>query len=263
MSPYHYPDCDDHLVGIFLEKFEKNEIYWRESENRIISLIFSYLKSKPYFEFNSFLDAGCGKGRLLETFSKPFKKIVAIEPDPDRHSHAVRIACDTFPDNTVEIINIEAEAYRSSQKFDLILCSHVIQHIHTDTVIPLIKNLGDHLADNGVIALTTCHSTTDADNFRKDHLRNGKPVREPVERSEFNSLIDCEGGLPIRFFNADKLISDMAEEGFTNPVFKVFHVSKEDREQLQITDIDTWANSDPEIQKRHGIDMLLLLERKK
>lgn len=261
MFPYHYPDFDDHLVGIFLERFEKNEIYWRDSENRIISLIFSYLKSKPGFGFNSFLDAGCGKGRLLETFSKLFQKIVAVEPDPDRHSHAAALARNIFPENMAEVINIEAEEFRSNQKFDLILCSHVIQHIHTDTVIPLINNLGNHLTDKGVIALTTCHSTTDTDNFRKDHLTNGKPVREPVEKGEFNSLIECKGGLPIHFFNADNLISDLEEEGFTIPVFRVFHVSKEDREQLQIPDIDTWANSDTEIQKRHGIDMLLLLER--
>lgn len=261
MSPYHYPDFDDNLVGKFLERFEKNDLYWRKSENEVISFIFNYLINKPGFIFDSFLDAGCGKGRLLEDFAKPFRKIVAVEPDPDRFKHALLTAQELFPDNRAVVRNLPAESFSSNERFDLILCSHVIQHIHTDTVMPLMQNLGDHLTENGVIAVTTCHSVTDSDYFRKYYISEGQLVKEHSEENDFNSLIECKGVLPIHFFHAEKFISDLAAAGFNTSIFRVFHVSKEDRDQLLQPDVDMFVNNDPGMQKRYGIDMLLILEK--
>lgn len=261
MNSYHYPDFNDTLIIKFLEKFEHNDPYWEESEREIINRIFDHMKNRPDFMFNNYLDAGCGRGRLLWVFRKHFQLITGIEPDINRYKDALGMAAEFGIVDKSELINVAAEDFRSSTKFDLILSSHVIQHIHTDTVLPLMENLKDHLSESGVIALTTCHSTGVEDQYGNNYMNNGSPVRASVTKEEFNSLVDGKGMLPVHYFNSDLLIADLASVGLKTIDFRVFHVSREDRNLLQMPDVDNYVNSDTEIQKSHGVDMYLLLER--
>lgn len=261
MQQYHYPDFDDILTIKFLDKFEKNDPYWKESERVIINRIFYYVNNKPGFCFSNYLDAGCGRGRLLWVFRKHFKSITAIEPDVNRFSDSMKMSAEYGIKEKSELINISAEEFRSEERFDLIFCSHVIQHIHTGTVFPLMENLRNHLSDNGVIALTTCHSTDDNDRYGSNYMDNGTPVMDSISREEFDTLVNGRSKLPVHYFNADRLISDLAAIGLKTVDFRVFHVSREDRDMLQKPDIDDYVNSAPALQKQHGVDMFLLLEK--
>lgn len=261
MQQYHYPDFEDILIIKFLEKFEKNDSYWEESERAIINRIFDYIANKPGFRYNNYLDAGCGRGRLLWVFRKHFKRITAIEPDSDRYSDSFIMAAEFGIEGKSDLKNISAEDFRSDERFDLILSSHVIQHIHTSMVIPLMENLRNHLTEDGVIALTTCHSTKEIDLYGNNYMNNGTPVRSSISQAEFNALVNGRGMLPVHYFNADRLISDLAAIGLKTVDFRVFHVSREDRDLLQKPDIDDYVNSAPALHKQHGVDMFLLLEK--
>ncbi len=261
MSPYHYPDFKDVLILKFLEKFEKDDPYWEESERAILDRIFDYIGRKEGFRYERCLDAGCGRGRLLWVFRKLFRVITAIEPDGDRFAEAVEMAEAFGMSEKTTMQQVSAEEFASDDRFDLIFCSHVIQHIHTDHVLPLMKNLAHHLSDNGVIALTTCHSTGDVDQYGNNYLQNGTPVRETVSREEFNNLVNSSGVLPVHYFHAEQMMSDFADIGLKTVDFRVFHVAREERDVLRQPDIDNYVNASPDLQQRYGVDMFLLLEK--
>ncbi|MDT8308618.1 MAG: methyltransferase domain-containing protein [Bacteroidales bacterium] len=261
MKLYRYPDFDDTLFEKFFTKFEQDEAYWNKSEQTIIKIILMHLKKKPEFTFNNYLDAGSGQGRLLPEFEQHFRHITAIEPDPERFYASLNKVKELAIDHKTILKNISAELFFSKTRYDFILCSHVLQHIHTDIVSPLIQNLCNHLSDHGVIALTTCHSNESNDIFYINYLGNGTPIKEVVGKEKFNTLTNCKDGLPIHYFNADKLISELEDIGLKTTLFRVFHVSKEDRNILQQPDIDSYINSSLRMQQQYGIDMLLLLEK--
>jgi cyclopropane fatty-acyl-phospholipid synthase-like methyltransferase len=261
MQNYHYPDFNDSLIVKFLAEFEKNEGYWEESEKQLNSRVIQLFHEIPGFSFDSFLDAGSGKGRLIHVFERYFRKIVALEPDPDRYQDTLMTIQKLGLQQKVEAINRSAEVFQHTHGFDFILCSHVIQHIHTGSVIPLLGNLGKHLNSSGLMMITTCHSTTHEDTYGKDYLENGIPMRIVIEKDEYNQLISANGILPLHFFNAEKLISDLLDIGLRTIDFRVFHIAKEERDVFNIVDIDTYINANPGLQKLHGIDMCLLVQK--
>lgn len=261
MQNYHYPDFNDSLIIKFLAEFEKNEGYWAESEKQLNRRVIQLFHEIPGFPFKTFLDAGSGKGRLIPVFEKFFKKVVALEPDPDRYQDTLMTVKTLGLQDKVEAINQSAEFFQHEQKFDFILCSHVIQHIHTNSVIPLLTNLGMHLTSNGLMMISTCHSTTHEDTYGKDYLENNIPMRKVIDIEEYNQLISRNGILPLHFFNAENLISDLLKIGLKTIDFKVFHIAKEERDVFNIVDIDTYINSDPSLQKQHGIDMCLIVQK--
>ncbi len=261
MHPYHYPDFNDILILQFLEEFEKNESYWGESEKRLNRLIIDHIRQKEGFCFDHFLDAGSGRGRLLHVFKKYFNTLTAIEPDIDRFADTVKEVTSLGIDNKSELFNVSAEDFKSDKRFGLILCSHVIQHIHTDTVMPLMVNLRTHLENHGIIALTTCHSTNEGDYYRNNYLRDGVPVREEIGRETFNASVNGNGMLPVHYFEPGRLMEELKCNGLHTVTFKVFHVAREDRDKLHHTDVDSYVNADPSLQKRYGVDMFLLLEK--
>jgi cyclopropane fatty-acyl-phospholipid synthase-like methyltransferase len=261
MRQYSYPDYNDILIIKFLTEFEKNESYWAESEKNINRLIVKHFHQKDSFNFNTFLDAGSGKGRLIEVFEKYFDKVIALEPDTSRFEDTLMTVKSKGLSEKVEAVNISAELFRSNFRFDFILLSHVIQHIHTEEVLPLLQNMGEHLADNGIMMITTCHSTTDDDTYGKDYLENNIPVRKVIDKEEYNNLITTNGILPLHFFNAEKLIDKLEGIGLKTIDFRVFHIAKEERDNFRMEDIDKYINCNPLLQKKHGIDMCLILER--
>lgn len=261
MQKYQYPDFNDVLMMKFLEEFEKNENYWDVSEKRVIGFMLDFINRKAGFRFANFLDAGCGKGRLFNVFQKYFSKITAIEPDKKRFLESLKEVEKLGMKDKTTVINITAEEFKSDKRFDFILNSHVLQHIPTDCVLPLISNLKDHLNENGVIAVTTCHSTKSKDHFVYNYVEKGKPVVKEIDKEEFNSFVDSKFMLPIHYFDPALLIKDFERIGLKTSLYKVFHVSKEDRDLLKQQNVDEYVNSSKELQSQYGIDMCLLLEK--
>lgn len=263
MKEYQYPDENDGLTLKFLAEFEKTQQYWDQSENTIIDLIkkqISAMSNKG--EPKSFLDAGCGNGRLIPRFEDQFDKIVAIEPDAQRLEHANDLVKFLGIERKTSFCLTLAEDYKSQSKFDFILNSHVIQHIHTGLVKPLLKNLTDRLKEDGIFAITTCHSSRKQDHYLKNYVKFGKPVREEIDEEIHNQLVNSKGALPIHFFSSDTLINMLADLDLETFIFKVFHIDKPDRDKMQKKDIDAYVNATTQRQSRYGIDMCLVARKR-
>jgi SAM-dependent methyltransferase len=191
------------------------------------------------------LDAGCGLGRLLPRFWSA-KKIVLVEPDLKRFLHASVVAkcllnedqelLEKLKDDgfwkTQEYENLLQEAYTSPVKsekvhllndvmqspaigqygtFDLIVCSHIFEHISLNVIQESIAGFYNFLKPNGSLVIFACKSPM------LYHKRASKEFAHPpilITRSEFFDI--CQqghsAGLGIRY-----LPFDLFQTILTNP----------------------------------------------
>ncbi|MBD2202769.1 class I SAM-dependent methyltransferase [Calothrix sp. FACHB-1219] len=189
------------------------------------------------------LDAGCGLGRLLPRFWQA-KKIVLVEPDRKRFLHASVVAncllnsdeelLEKLKDDgfwqTQEYENLLQAAYTSPVKsdkvhllndvmqspaigqygkFDLIVCSHIFEHISLDIIQESIAAFYNFLKPNGSLVIFACKSPT------LYHVRLTKEFDHQnilITRSEFAEI--CQGGpnagLGIRYLPFDLLQTILA-----------------------------------------------------
>jgi len=102
------------------------------------------------------LDVGCSTGHLLYLLKKQgFKKIEGIDPSPE----CKRAALAQFGLN---ITTASINAFKPRQKYDFIILSAVLEHIHE--VADCLKKTDSWLSDDGSIFI----SVPDAENFYKN-----------------------------------------------------------------------------------------------
>src|SRR5947208_10005795 len=135
---YRYPDPGDHVTSAFVREHEPYPGYWEISEQRGLDRLGEQLTALlPAREKVRALDAGTGEGRLLPMLSRFAADVVALDPDPERLAAARYVE---LPGTRVDFVNREITEY-DGEPFDLILCSHVIQHVPTARVEPILRAL--------------------------------------------------------------------------------------------------------------------------
>lgn len=97
----------------------------------------------------SFLDFGCGQGRLIKLINENnlverFNKIDVFEPDPKFQEEL-----KTIPN----IKNVYTELNKLNSEYDLILLSNVLHEISPREIINTIKKLNSILKKNGVFVI--------------------------------------------------------------------------------------------------------------
>ncbi|MDJ0675780.1 MAG: class I SAM-dependent methyltransferase [Calothrix sp. MO_167.B42] len=197
------------------------------------------------------LDAGCGLGRLLPRFWSA-KKIVMVEPDLKRFLHASVVAnClinedqelleklkdDSFwstneyekllqevhtspvKSEKVHLLNdvMQSPAIGQYGTFDLIVCSHIFEHISLDTIQESIAAFYQYLKPNGSLVIFACKSPI-LYHFRDDKEFNHQHIL--ITREEFAQI--CQqghgAGLGIRYMPFD-LLQTILDNPF-NPTLK-------------------------------------------
>jgi len=262
MESYTYPDKQDKMIVQFIK--EKDENYWIESENIILDLIKSYFENLLPKKKRNFLDAGCGSGRLIPYFASCFNEIDGFEPDEERFKEAKEfIKLNNLEDKT-RLFQGSLQEYQIAfnKNADFILCSHVIQHIHSYSVEAFLTALSGLLNKNGLLAITTNHSIRPSNYFMKSYLKNGLITCEEVNEEEFNLLISGEGILPVQFFNYNILAEFLNSIGLEIIDFKVFHVDDSDRALVKTKNHDAYFNASKVRQEKYGRDMLILVQKK-
>ena len=130
----------------FYSKFSnyeyKDESEWPEKDRLKSERQFKYCSSK-ITENSDILDFGCSLGYTLNLFKKTGHNCVGIEPSPTASRYAIEnfkldIITDFYEDNIPEI-----------GRFDLIILSHVLEHIWRPEV--LLKELKKTLKSKGKI----------------------------------------------------------------------------------------------------------------
>jgi 2-polyprenyl-3-methyl-5-hydroxy-6-metoxy-1,4-benzoquinol methylase len=252
---YQYPDLRDKIAAEMIRKIELYSGYWSDSEKNIIDIIKILIKKRNVGK--RFLDAGCGDGRLIPVFEEQFAEVVAIEPDIERLKVAESLASDPKLSKKITFKRATIEDFDDFGQFDLILCSHVLQHVRTDAVPIIIKKFKNLIKKNGLLCITTCHSTTDKGYFVRDLMRGSQPSEEPIKQEEFNIMTNSIGALPIHFFKLNEISQLLSDNGFKIIEYRVFHLDKRIPGMENEKEIDNAANSDPDLQKRTGRDMLI------
>ncbi|EDL53902.1 hypothetical protein VSAK1_09578 [Vibrio mediterranei AK1] len=88
------------------------------------------------------LDLGAGVGTLPDALSNKFTQVYAYEPDPK--------VLDYYIDKPhIKLITCQSGLDAIEQKFDLITCSHVFEHVIQP--ISFLNNVSSKLLDNGLL----------------------------------------------------------------------------------------------------------------
>ncbi|MCV3217373.1 class I SAM-dependent methyltransferase [Plectonema radiosum NIES-515] len=183
------------------------------------------------------LDAGCGLGRLLPRLWSA-KKIVLVEPDIKRFLHASVVAkclikedeellkkllqyndflqtdeydlllqeinSSPLKSEKVHLLNdvMQSKAISQYGTFDLIVCSHIYEHISLDVIQESIAAFYNFLKPNGSLVIFACKSPI-LYHFRDDKEFNNQLIL--ITREEFFDI--CKNGhsagLGIRYMPFD------------------------------------------------------------
>ncbi|MFX0199306.1 MAG: class I SAM-dependent methyltransferase [Candidatus Hodarchaeota archaeon] len=261
---YSYPDENDALTTKFIATKQPFEGYWDKSEKLVLERMKKLIRTYTVNKSNTyFLDAGCGTGRLLPKFESNFDKILAVDPDED----LLQVAKDTaekfgllkkviFQNIPIEKIDLEKESV------DVILCSHVLQHVHTEAVGNILAKFEHLLKNYGLVFITTCHSRKDHDFYTKMYHKNHRVIEENIDETEFNSLIHNEKNiLPIHFFSRKRIFSVLNSFHFEILDFKSFHILNKIPFVDHIVLRDKLINSISLLQRKLGRDMFIACRR--
>lgn len=207
MKEYKYPDKDDLLTCSLIENnYDGN--YWESSEIAVLKYMvneINKMKSEP--KDRNMLDVGCGMGRLFEIFSGCVGKITGTEPDIERF-HSACIAADVCNEATVRnadraevrVIHGTIDEITEDNYFDVILSSHVLQHITHETCESLFADMSAKLRRGGLLILTTTCTAGQTDLFFKESWKNNCRFAEEIDAFEFKKTFEKEDILPVRIF---------------------------------------------------------------
>jgi len=122
------------LEEFWLKKGKK----WYKGEHKRYPLLEvpEYLEK---IEFNSVLEFGCGAGRISKLLLDKFKvdDYVAFDISPDQINHAKEQCKEHQADFQVSTI----QKFVSDKKFDLVIGTGVLGHIHPNDIMQVIQHL--------------------------------------------------------------------------------------------------------------------------
>jgi 2-polyprenyl-3-methyl-5-hydroxy-6-metoxy-1,4-benzoquinol methylase len=258
---YIYPDVNDEITKAYIRENEPFSNYWERSEEKVLSLIKEKIeKHLPRSRDSWLLDAGCGTGRLLPEFQKYFSNILAIDPDPLQIEKARETArINGFADKVVFKMTSAELLDWKEESVDVILSSHVIQHVHTKTVPKILSKFQTVLKSDGLLFIMTTHSRRDRGYYVKAILKGSKTVEQKISKEEFNSLvIDDQNILPIHFFSLQTLQNILENSGFILIQHRSYHVLSKTKFFGDKGDRDELVNASDSLKTKFGRDILLI-----
>lgn len=260
-SKYIYPDSGDKLTTNMINRIELFPGYWSKSEQNALARAKYHIKRKLQPDQKAILfDVGCGEGRLLWEFEPYFANIIAIDPDAERIMNAQKTAEAKGLTNKISFQVATIDQVNLHNSVDVVLCSHVIQHVRTEYVSLLLKRVKEVLVPGGLLILTTCHSTNNQDYYVKQFWQNGHAVEERISSDEFDSLsTNYEGILPIHYFSCNSLKKHLLLGSLEILENRVFHIEQDFVIPAQVLDIDSFINK-LYLRCRYGRDIIVIAQ---
>ena len=207
---YKYPDKNDKLTIELIKSISFGK-YWEESERNALEIAASELEELGK---RSFLDVGCGLGRLFSFFAPVVSDIFAVEPDSERYYEALKSA-ENITGIPVTVVNGDIGAAPPDRVFGAVLCSHVIQHITRQNAEKLACEISKRTEKDGVVILTTTYTEGEKDIFTIEYFENSERVSVHVDEDTFNGSFDKPGVLPVRMLSQQSVMSLMESHGFS------------------------------------------------
>lgn len=214
---YTYPDRDDLLTVSLIDTLSGAD-YWGASETQVLSWVLEAVDRLP--KPRRMLDLGCGTGRLAPVFAPHVDEILAVEPDRDRYGQAAEAAA-SLP--TVTVRHGDASVVEPERQFDLLLCSHVMQHVDDATLEGLLAALEAHSAPGALVVVATTFTAGPRDVLTAEWWENGVRRCETLDGRDFRAAFSQEGVLPVRLFARPTVEALFEGFGFTAEGFRLYH----------------------------------------
>lgn len=155
------------------------------------------IKILPEDKESHILDFGCGFGQITEALIKEgYRNVSGYDIEPSAIDYCVA--------NKIPIIDSREFLRNTSdkkKKFDFIIISHVLEHIHKTKIIDTLEILRELLSDNGkiYIAVPNAQSSTNCywayEDFTHETLFTGGSLYYVLSKSGFRKIsfldIDC------------------------------------------------------------------------
>lgn len=261
---YIYPDVNDKITEAFIKENEPFPNYWKRSEENVLTLIKEKIeKHLSRSEDSWLLDAGCGTGRLLPEFQKYFSNILAIDPDPLQIDKAKKIAKNKgFADKVVFKITSAEQLDWKEESVDVIFSSHIIQHVHTETIPKILGKFHKVLKADGLLFVMTTHSRKNRGYYAKAILKGSKCSEQKISKKKFNSLIiNNQNILPIHFFSVQNLENILKNSGFILIEYRSYHILSKTRFFADKEDRGKVVNTTDSLKSKFGRDIMLLNQK--
>ena len=216
VSPQYtaYPDINDIKLRRDIAKHETYCGYWNDSDAYIIDIIkkkINIIRNKVKRNL-SFLDIGCGYGRIIKEVVEDGDFVILSDITEERIEEAQKsliqknIKVETIIGKfESEIKSPEWTEKRSVSEFDVIICSHLLQHLKKEAMDAIIDAFPSLLFKDGFLFVLVPISIG---NIKNDYVVHGV---------EFNICI--YKGLTER--KRKQIISDYGHESLCN--FFDFH----------------------------------------
>lgn len=157
----------------------------------------------------SWLEIGCGLGRMIELLDSGRNAIIGLEPDKERFADCTK---RYSANDNIKILNITSDEFRQGQpeaRFELILNSMVLQHVSTDTCDGILRDIRELLATDGVALISTTQNCRELFTFQSS------PKHQT--RKEFDRYAAQTGnqqfGIPVRKFSKASFLSNLDRNG--------------------------------------------------
>lgn len=214
---YTYPDRNDELTVALIAEVSKGD-YWGQSEKRALDWALEAVERLP--RPRRMLDLGCGTGRLEPVFAPHVDEILAVEPDRERYASAAETTAN-LP--SVTVCHGDASAVDPEEKFEVLLCSHVLQHVDDGTLEALLTALETHSAPGALAVVTTTFTTGTRDILTAEWWESGTRRWETLDGHDFRTAFTREGVLPVRLFARSTVESLFESFGFRAEGFRLYH----------------------------------------
>lgn len=149
----------------------------------------------------TWLEIGCGLGRMVQIIKTKRNAVIGLEPDPARYSDCRKRFRFT---RKVDIFNTNSSDYKNTKpgrKFDLILCSMVLQHVSTRICEQILADIHDLLSEDGIAVISTTQNCKELFTFQDSpNLQTHEEFDEYAENSP-----DQKFGIPVRKFTRESL----------------------------------------------------------
>ncbi|HEX6415943.1 MAG TPA: class I SAM-dependent methyltransferase [Candidatus Saccharimonadales bacterium] len=255
MKIYAYPDDEDRITAEFITSHEPYPGYWAESETFALKNLEQHLAAQNVHPDRSrrILDVGSGEGRLLPWLGRFAGHIVAQDIDPRRLEKAQK----TYPDAAFA----SGSVYDLPDvPFDMVVCSHVIQHVPTREFTLLLSRLRMLTKPGGILVLAFSRAPVGHEGYFIATLGES----HSIDRVHFNSALKTgvAGELPFRLFDPEKLKKTAKRLGWLSEWEWTFHILKDEGYSgMTVEERDGTVNADPASSRSAGRDMMMVWRR--
>lgn len=217
---YQYQQKTSELDGVFdcLHYHFRSGVELTAAEERVPALAMdfelrqwqaaqSFLVSRE--ERRSYLDVGCGMGRVIDRLGGLFETVTCVEADATRIAKA-RHAKTWGATRDVRFANSRFEEWEAPQgiKYDAITSIHVFQHIPTELPLVWLRKAKALLAPGGVIFVVTTHALQHRLSFS-----NGQTVKKLAFNERARGNGEADGLLAVQYFTQRGLKALFEEAG--------------------------------------------------